>query len=331
MEKHRIEYELGYRPSYAESGRLSRAWPPMAGRMLAAANTQFGQAQHEPSAALCRSIVSSIPASYHWIDRAKLAATVEAAVSMLGKGEFFQRHEVLLVQAPYALQHLNPDTKAPSPLWTRSGVIDGVVRHRYSRDLSLVKHLVTDEPIDLASKFWDRVRMDNRVSADVMGAFTYGYRVSGVIYMAASKCQMSPLMATPAEKRRYTVATESEPSRLYAGQRAEAESKAEFYERVRAAVMSSPLDYFRTAYIPWDERRLEAHLKDAWNASQVMRITRLNGWAPRNPDACHRFGTCPYFRVCCGQEQLDSGRLRSSVPIDEEVPKEPMYRIPEEF
>ena len=272
----------------------------------------------------------AISKAFHWIDRAKLSATLEAAISVLGQGGFLQFHEMLLIGAPYRFQHMNPDTKAVSPLWFRSGVIDAVVRHRFSKDLFLVKHLVTDEPIDLSSKFWDRVRMDSRVAADVIGAsVTRGLKVKGVIYMAASKCQLSPLAATPAGKRKYTAPTSDAPSRLYAGQRDRDERPPEFYERVRSVVMLRPTDYFQMAFVPWDQSKSEAHLRDAWTASQIMRISRVNGWAPRNVDACHRFGTCPYWRVCCGQEALDGGRLRSSVPADEEIPLEPIFELKE--
>ena len=327
MEKHRLEYEMGYRPSYAESGRLSRAWAPLANHLLSIANSCSDSGVGAD--VLLRDARLAIPKGYHWIDRAKLSATLEAAISVLGQGEFLQRHQVLCVGSPYRFEHLNPDTKASSPLWFRTGVIDAVVRHRFSKDLFLVKHLVTDEPIDLSSKFWDRVRMDNRVAADVVGAATRGHRVSGVVYMAASKCQMSPLSATPSDKRKYTVATDREPSRLYAGQRECDEKPAEFHERVRASIMSSPMDYFRTAFVPWDQRKTEAHLRDAWAASQMMRITRVNGWAPRNPDACHRFGTCPYWRVCCGQENPAEGRFRSSVAQDEDVPLVSIFQLKE--
>lgn len=316
--RHQYEFEMARWPSYRLSGRLSRAWGPVASAALASVAAE-GQ---DKATSFVEAGKASISRQFDPEDRARLAAHLVGAASVLREAMFFDLYRIDAVRAPYRYSHSNPDTKAASPLWYRSGVIDAIVTELRTGQSRILKHVVTDDPIEPGSIFWHRATMDNRVAADVLGAkICYGVEADAVVYAAVSKCQLSLLKATPPQHRKFKA-----DGSLYASQRSRDESPVEFYDRCVAAILSDVSRHFRTIRVAWNHGRIEAHLRDAWMVSQVIRESRLQGWAVRNTESCHRVGVCPYWKVCSGSARIeDDAYFRTPERLDEEVPLQPMF------
>lgn len=93
---------------------------------------------------------------------------------------------------------------------------------------------------------------------------------------------------------------------LYAGQRLDDETPQEYEKRVwEEDVLPNLHGHYAVQVIPRTEGQIEAHLRETWAWSQAMREDRSMGFAPMNPDACHRFGTCPFFDVCTNRVSLE--------------------------
>lgn len=99
--------------------------------------------------------------------------------------------------------------------------------------------------------------------------------------------------------------------RLYATMRDTDETVDEYRERLRAAVAADPDKYFQRGLVV----RLEAQLAEAdgemWQLGQTLREHHRLQLAPRNTDACQRYGsTCTYFSICAGEASPDDGQFR---------------------
>jgi hypothetical protein len=81
------------------------------------------------------------------------------------------------------------------------------------------------------------------------------------------------------------------------------ETVEEFRTRLGSAVTAE--NYQRGEVIRL-EQDLREHAFDVWQQAKQIREAELAGFAPRNPDACVRFGrTCEFFPACSGDAQLD--------------------------
>lgn len=99
--------------------------------------------------------------------------------------------------------------------------------------------------------------------------------------------------------------------RLHANCRAADETVDEYRDRVRAAIAEDPDRYYQRGLVV----RLEAQLAEAdgelWQLGQTLREVHRLGLAPRNTDACQRYGrTCSYFALCAGEASADDERFR---------------------
>jgi hypothetical protein len=61
--------------------------------------------------------------------------------------------------------------------------------------------------------------------------------------------------------------------------------------------------------------RLEQQMAEAdaelWQLAGMLREHHRLQLAPRNPDACQRYGnTCSYFDVCCGNANTDDSQFK---------------------
>jgi hypothetical protein len=100
--------------------------------------------------------------------------------------------------------------------------------------------------------------------------------------------------------------------RLYANMRLVDETPEEYEARVWAEdIEPDLLATFRVQVVPRMESQVVQHLQSAWSLGQMMRADETEGWAVKNPNACHRFGTCPYWAVCTNQTTLeDAGKYQ---------------------
>lgn len=204
-------------------------------------------------------------------------------------------HEVLHVEREFIAPLINPDTWAESRTWALGGKVDVIVRERAGAGRVLVvEHKFTGENIaDAASPYWAKLAMDGQVSHYYIGAESLGAQVEGCIYDVVSKPGQRPLKATPIESRKYT-----KDGRLYAAQRENDETPDEYRARIKAAIDADLQGFFPRKDVPRLESDLRDYLGDAWAYASQIREARNAGRAPRNPEACHRYSTCPFWDVC---------------------------------
>ena len=203
--------------------------------------------------------------------------------------------EVLGVEVAYTAPLLNPATNlARSRTWQLAGKIDAIVRRRADGRVLVVEHKTTAEEIASdADHYWSTLALDHQISGYVVGAEAMGHRVDEILYDVARKSGLRPLRATPVESRKYT-----KDGRLYANQREADETVEDYRARVRAEIEGDLARFFQRRSIPRTESQIRDFLYDAWQQGRAMREMELEGFAPRNPEACHRFGTCAFWQVC---------------------------------
>ncbi len=140
---------------------------------------------------------------------------------------------------------------------------------------------------------------------------------------------LRPKRATPIEERKYRqpkTADEKtwapqDPRLLYANQRAADETPEEYRERVREDIAAGHERYFQRREIPRTESQLRDYLNDAWQLGRGMADMASDGFAPRNPDACHRFGACAMWLVCSTSSHPSNfpGEYRQSDVVNPEL------------
>jgi hypothetical protein len=259
-----------------------------------------------------------------------------------------EQYEVFGVELEFRAPLINPETGAKSRTFERGGKVDVLVAHAGRK--FIVEHKSSGEDIAPGSSFWSRLRMGGQSAGYIRGAEALGHEVDGLIYDVARKPDLRPLRATPLDQRRYTKektkeckscftglkpdssACEvcggkgkiiTEPSRLYASDREADETVDEYRDRVRAAIAEAPEKYFQRGLVV----RLEAQMAEAdseqWQLGQMLREHHRLQLAPRNTDACQRYGnTCSYFAVCAGEASADSHHYRRLDWVHPELSKE---------
>lgn len=215
-------------------------------------------------------------------------------------------YDVLGVEVEFECALVNPLTRAESKTWRLAGKLDVVVRERATGRVLVIEHKTSSEDIGQGGEYWRRLRMDGQVSVYFEGARAIGHDVAGCLYDVLGKPGIKPLKATPPEARKYTKATKTEPSRLYAGQREHDETVDEFRARLLEALAEQPDRYYQRGEVSRLETERESSMVDVWQLAQQLREAERLGRAPRNPDACVRYGrTCEFFGVCTGETSLD--------------------------
>ncbi len=228
----------------------------------------------------------------------------------------------LAVEVEYRATLDNPETGWPSRTFQRAGKIDVLVADERDGRTWLVEHKTSSEDISPGSDYFDRLRIDGQISHYVAGARALGFDPAGCIYDVLGKPQHEPLRATPVELRKYTqekrdkAGNITEPSRLYASQRAEDETPDAFRERLRAALLAEPDRFLRRATVVRLESDMEDAAFDDWQTARAIREAELANRWPSSPEACTRYGSrCSFWGVCTRVQQLDELPLR--VPHEE--------------
>ena len=210
-------------------------------------------------------------------------------------------YDVLAVEATFTAPLLNPETGAASRTFLLAGKVDGIVRERATGRVLLLEHKTTSEAIeDATTSYWRRLAMDGQVSHYYVGAESLGHRVEGCLYDVLLRPRLKPLKATPEASRKYT-----KDGRLYAAQREVDETPEEYAARLRADIAEAPAKYFQRREVPRTEDDLRDYLFDAWAEAHAMREAELAGRAARSPEACFRFGACPFWVNCAEKVRLD--------------------------
>lgn len=201
----------------------------------------------------------------------------------------------LAVEKTFALPLRNPLTGRASHTWQLAGKLDAVVETPDGRRL-LLEHKTSSEDIRPGSDYWRRLRLDGQVSIYYAGAGVLGFDVQGCLYDVLGKPALRPLKRNK--------------------QRSADETPEEFRARVAEAIGAEPAAFYRREEVVRLEEEMTEALYDVWQIGQQIRESQHTHRAPRNPDACMRWGrTCPFFDVCSGSASLDDETkfVRSSV------------------
>jgi len=269
-----------------------------------------------------------------WLESGSPAAKLEAAVTAMRVQEAYDPYALVMaeelmvaytarwgdsdlralaVEVPFEAPLVNPETGAASRTFKVGGKIDVIVENAH-HETFVMEHKTTGADIEEGSTYWKKVRaLDGQVSTYDAGARTLGYDVKACIYDVVRKPGLRPLRATPVEARKYTAA-----GRLYANQRERDETPEEYRLRIREELHEKPERYFARGEIVRLEQDAREHAFDMWQQTRLMREAELSGFAPRNPDACAQFGTCPYFGVCSGEASIDDETLFRTAPTAHE-------------
>jgi hypothetical protein len=175
-------------------------------------------------------------------------------------------------------------------------VVDGIVTHN-----------TTGADLSEGSTYWQRLRMDPQVSIYHRGmqVLGYGYELAGCLYDVVVRPEHRLLKATPEEQRKYTKATKTEPSRLYAKQRENDETIEELRQRVGAAIAAAPETFFARCPIIRLESELAESERDVEQTALQIR-SNVGEHSPRNPAACFQWNrACEFLGPCSGTESLD--------------------------
>ena len=221
-----------------------------------------------------------------------------------------ERFNVTAVERQFRAPLVNPETGAPSRTYELGGKVDVLLAR------GIVEHKTTSEEIGVGSMYWRRLALNSQVSTYYAGAKALGHEVDSCLYDVIRKPAIRPLKATPLESRKFT-----KDGRLYAAQRDHDETVQEYAARLTEEVAASPDKYFQRGEVV----RLEAEEREAafdvWQLARSMREAELAGRAPRNTDACMRYGRiCPFFDCCSGVASLDDkGRFTRVENVHQEL------------
>lgn len=202
------------------------------------------------------------------------------------------QYEVLSVEAKFDAPLINPATMLPSRTWRLAGKQDVILKNVLTGRITVVEHKTTSESLD-DGDYFARLQIDHQVSIYVVGAESLGYEVDDTLYDVIKKPGTRPFKATPVDVRKFT-----KDGRLYSAQHESDETPEEFRVRLREDIDTNPDKYFQQRLVARMNSQIEDFLFDAWQTGQEIRAGQLAGRAPRNPEACLRFGRCPFWDVC---------------------------------
>lgn len=99
---------------------------------------------------------------------------------------------------------------------------------------------------------------------------------------------------------------EPEVPRLHANQRDTDETVEEFADRVTDVIAADPDDFLIRGEVVRLDDELPAMRQDLLDTIKIERAAALLEVAPRNPDACAKYGRlCDFFGPCSGTESID--------------------------
>lgn len=210
---------------------------------------------------------------------------------------------------------MNPETGGVSKTFHLAGKIDAIAREKASGKVVIVEHKTTSQDIGPGSDYWRKLPIDGQVSGYYCGAEALGHQASTCLYDVIRKPTIKPLKATPEDKRKY-----NKDGSLSKACRENDETPDEWYERLTADIASRPDYYYARIEISRSDNDLMEYLFDMWAVSrEISDAQRMNRWS-RNPQACSVFGTCEYFGVCTGEQDIDDVTLfRTAERANEEL------------
>lgn len=226
--------------------------------------------------------------------------------------------EVLAVEVQFETQMHGPKGGVARSL-VLGGKIDVIVRRRSTGKTWILEHKTSGADLRPGSSYWTRLRMDPQISVYFDGAKALGHEVEGCIYDVIDKPAQRPLKATPVEKREY-----KKDGTLYAKQRAEDETVDEYASRLTLAIAEAPEQFYQRAEVIRLDGEMDEARLDTYATAAMLRDSMRMGRAPRNPSACHLYGSdCSYLDVCSGVASLDDPTRFKRTKIHPELEQKP--------
>ena len=209
--------------------------------------------------------------------------------------------KVLAVEAEFSMPLINPHTGRASRTWRQAGKIDAIVQDLRDGRIYAEETKTTGADITAGSPYWERLRIDGQISLYIDGARSLGFEAEGCLYDVIKRPAQRQLQATPEDKRKYR-----KDGGLYASQRAEDETPAEFRARVAEAIAADPEGYYVRGTVVRMGDELEAARRNVWLYARMIHDTRDHAAELFNPGACMQFGSpCSYWPVCSGEASLE--------------------------
>lgn len=282
-----------------------------------AESLQFGTAIHEGLEAIWHGGEHEIGIWADWAASERARAMLDGYVLRWPSDAY----DVLGVEMQFDTALVNPATGEASDAYRLAGKLDALVRDDRG-DVWIVEHKTSSDDIVQGSPYWAKLRLDSQVSTYMVGARALGYEPRGVIYDVLGKPRQRPL-EVPIVEDGAKVVLDANGARVRTkdgkkwretGDAAQGfvlqtrpETREEYGARVREAIASDPDAFYQRGVVVRlaDEEREAA--EDTWQIVQRIDESRRTGIAPRNPDACSRFGRmCGYFAVCTRETTLDN-------------------------
>lgn len=229
------------------------------------------------------------------------------------------RYELVANESTFTAPLINPETGAASRTWILGGVVDKIARDRQTGRTLLIEHKTTSEAIeDPADPYWAKLAIDSQVSQYFIGAEVLGHPVDACLYDVVKK---------PAQRPGNVPIIEDGAKVVHdaAGQRVRTkdgkkwretgdkdlgyvlqtrpETPDEYRVRVRDAMTANLDRFLQRREVARLETQLQDHYYDVWSMGKQMAEDERLGRAPRNPQACHAYGICPFWLVCSTSSQ----------------------------
>lgn len=224
-------------------------------------------------------------------------------------------YEAICTERAFKAPLMNPETGGISKTFHLAGKIDALAKEKTTGKVVIVEHKTTGQDIGPGSDYWRKLPIDGQVSGYYVGAEAIDYPASKCLYDVIRKPTIKPYKATPEDKRKY-----NKDGSLSKACREYDETPDEWYERLTADIASRTDYYYARIEISRSDNDLMEYLFDMWAVSrEISDAQRMNRWS-RNPQACSVFGTCEYFGVCTGEQDIDDVTLfRTAERANEEL------------
>lgn len=227
-----------------------------------------------------------------------------------------ESYEVVAVERQFRAPLINPETGAASRTYDLGGKLDVLLRD------GIVEHKTTSEDIGVGSLYWRRLALNSQVSTYYAGAKSLGLDVQYCLYDVIKKPALRPSQVAMLDADGVKIVHDANGARVRTKDgkkwrqtgdselgyvlQTRPETAEEYGARIAEDVAANPDKYYQRGKVV----RLEAEEREAafdvWQLTRSMREAELAGRAPRNADACMRYGRpCSYLEVCEGVASLD--------------------------
>lgn len=200
--------------------------------------------------------------------------------------------ELVESEKAFELPIRNPETGAASTMFRVAGKRDAIAKFADGR-IKVLETKTTGDDVTPGSDYWLRLRLDQQISLYMLSAQEDGIDVESVVYDVVKKPTIKPYKATAAESKKYT-----KDGKLYANMRENAESPAEWRERLTSDIQERPQYYFARREIPRLPSDLDTFRLELWQQAASIREARKSGRWFRNTGACISPYRCDYLDIC---------------------------------